>query len=179
MEYYIGNMAFDADYLEHYGVKGMKWGKHRVRKNIVNAIDSVYEWWTGEKALRNANDIEKNRSYYRRLAVQADKANRDWNRTQEGVTYTTVPGKYDQRGRALIAKQYPDGAQKTYDKVEAYKHNPDVMTIDAFKSLDKSVLKPMADDARKRYFNAPRQVIDRTKKKGERIVNKVLSLIKR
>ena len=27
-KYYIGDMEFDSDYLAHYGVPGMKWGKH-------------------------------------------------------------------------------------------------------------------------------------------------------
>ena len=36
MQYYIGNMAFDSDYLSHYGVKGMRWGKHKNKYEYVD-----------------------------------------------------------------------------------------------------------------------------------------------
>lgn len=61
MGYYIGNMEFDPDYLEHYGVKGMKWGKHRTRGKI-------QDWWTGRDHISNINGYQKANTNLRKSA---------------------------------------------------------------------------------------------------------------
>lgn len=41
--YHISNYGFaDPNYMEHYGVKGMKWGKHRM-VNVKRSGDGIYD----------------------------------------------------------------------------------------------------------------------------------------
>ena len=58
MKYYIGSLSFDSNYLEHYGVKGMKWGKHRAR-------GPIKDWWTGRDHINNVDSLLKANSNLR------------------------------------------------------------------------------------------------------------------
>lgn len=61
MKYYIGNIPFDPNYLEHYGVKGMKWGKHRTRAKdpVKEERNRISDWWTGRSKLTEVREHDK------------------------------------------------------------------------------------------------------------------------
>lgn len=127
MQYYIGNIPFDSDYLEHYGVKGMKWGKH-VKGKI---DDKINRWYTGQKHLDKAGKYVEKASFYQ--------SRKDFN-TDYGRRYQTAIHRF-------INNRLDRKIEKAQEK--AYK-------------------------ARKQYSRAPKQLIERMKKKGQSIVGNIL-----
>ena len=84
MQYYIGTLPSDPNYLKHFGIPGMKWGERRYqnedgtlteagkrRYGIGNFKDRVYKYWHSNQReyikSRNPKEAEKRDTYRKML----------------------------------------------------------------------------------------------------------------
>lgn len=166
MKYYIGNLSFDSNYLEHYGVKGMKWGKHRAR--IRTAIG---DWWTGRNKLTEAREHDK-------IAKQAftNKLNAwtDYNKEVEDIRAerdTQLKDLYKRGNKPSetdVDKLYDEFGKKIDSAMQkaAEKNNAAVARYHQEREAAKK--------AREAYSRAPRQVAERLSSKGKAFIYRLL-----
>ena len=129
MNYYIGNISFDANYLEHHGILGMKWGKRNGPPYPLDAQDHSADekkagWRESLKTKKQEKERNKvikkfntkiNKTFYIPYNKATDKFNKQLKDINEkysgdlgwnGHTYTTSLG-----------KQYLEEVSKTWKEL--------------------------------------------------------------
>lgn len=153
MRYYIGNLSFDSDYIEHYGVKGMRWGKRKARPKALNEKRNIIsDWWTGRDHTRNATGLLKNNSNLRKNAEYfTNKYSNDLDKMYE----RRAPGRAYER-RAI---QFDNEIDPIYRQMDT----------------NKRAVKGEIE----KYRKAPRQVIAKAIRRGKAKISYTLGKVKR
>lgn len=106
--YYVGNIQCDSDYLEHFGVKGMKWGKH---------LKSALENMLGITAKKQLDAAKGGEQLFRQNYQQANQ-----NVSNTRAAYTTA-----QQQHQAVQNQYQMNQQSMQNNRGAMM-NPGIMT---------------------------------------------------
>lgn len=102
---------FAADILEHYGVKGMKWGQRKKRQTSPDSADT-----TRVSALKSGVKTQKTTRHLSNAelqdAIQRMRLEQEFSRLSNGIEKTRV-----QKGRAFLAKVLGDAGKQTVSEV--------------------------------------------------------------